>query len=65
MKKNLQNIIGDESGVTSVEYALLAASAAAAVGVAGNAFYAQVSDALSQIVLSETVPDPGPGNGND
>jgi len=40
-----------ESGVTSVEYALLAAAASAVVGVAGSTFYGRVSDAFAAITI--------------
>lgn len=52
----------DESGVTSVEYALLAAAASATVLIAGGAFYDKVSAALQAIAL-EPVADTGNGSG--
>lgn len=41
--------LADESGVTSVEYALLAASAAAVFTVAGTSFYTKISTVLDGI----------------
>lgn len=51
MKKLLIHLWQSESGVTSVEYALLAAAAAAVVGVAGAAFYTKLQAALEAIDL--------------
>ncbi|MFT6557319.1 Flp family type IVb pilin [Sneathiella sp.] len=45
----IKNFYKCESGVTSVEYALLAAAAAAVVGTAGSAFYGRVSEAMGNI----------------
>ncbi len=61
-----QNFLSDESGVTSVEYALLAAAASTTVGLAGTAFYGKINTALQAIVLSGgTEGDQvGGGNGN-
>lgn len=52
MKKRLKHLWQNESGVTSVEYALLAAAAAAVVGVAGTAFYTKLQTAFEAIDLS-------------
>ncbi|MFC4273295.1 Flp family type IVb pilin [Sneathiella chungangensis] len=52
MKSILQRLISDESGVTAVEYALMAAAAAAVVGVAGTAFYTKLQTAFNAIDLS-------------
>ncbi|MCF8467486.1 MAG: Flp family type IVb pilin [Sneathiella sp.] len=52
MTKLLQNLWADESGVTAVEYALMAAAAAAVVGVAGTAFYTKLQTALTSINLT-------------
>ncbi|MCC3305771.1 Flp family type IVb pilin [Sneathiella sp. HT1-7] len=52
MKKILSDLIRDESGVTAVEYALMAAAAAAVVGVAGSAFYTKIQTAFNAIDLS-------------
>ncbi|MBL4666240.1 MAG: Flp family type IVb pilin [Sneathiella sp.] len=52
----IRKFSGDESGVTSVEYALLAAAAAGAVLIAGENFYAKVNTALQAIDLSGTTP---------
>ncbi|OUR80192.1 hypothetical protein A9Q83_01835 [Alphaproteobacteria bacterium 46_93_T64] len=50
----MKKFYDDESGVTSVEYALLAAAAAGAVLAAGETFYAKVSTALQDIDLGTT-----------
>ena len=52
MKQILTNLLEDESGVTAVEYALMAAAAAAVVGVAGTAFYTKLQTAFNDIDLS-------------
>ncbi|MDF2367181.1 Flp family type IVb pilin [Sneathiella sp.] len=52
MRKILSNLLKDESGVTAVEYALMAAAAAAVVGVAGTAFYTKLQTAFNDIDLS-------------
>ena len=59
MTKLLQNLWADESGVTAVEYALMAAAAAAVVGVAGTAFYTKLQTAFENIDLT------GSGNSNN
>ncbi len=51
MVKFVKKFCDCESGVTSVEYALLAAAASAVVGAAGTTFYTRVSDAFSAITL--------------
>ena len=51
MIKFIRKFCECESGVTSVEYALLAAAASAVVGVAGSTFYGRVSDAFAAITL--------------
>ncbi len=51
MKTLLGRLINDESGVTAVEYALMAA-AAAVVGVAGAAFYTKLETAFNAIDLT-------------
>jgi Flp pilus assembly pilin Flp len=48
----LTKLMKDESGVTAVEYALMAAAAAAVVGVAGTAFYTKLQTAFNEIDLS-------------
>ncbi|MEH6475796.1 MAG: Flp family type IVb pilin [Sneathiella sp.] len=52
MRKLIERLWQNESGVTSVEYALLAAAAAAIVGVAGTAFYTKLQTAFDAINLS-------------
>ncbi|MAL78309.1 MAG: Flp family type IVb pilin [Sneathiella sp.] len=52
MKILLSKLINDESGVTAVEYALMAAAAAAVVGVAGAAFYTKLETAFNAIDLT-------------
>lgn len=52
MRKLFRDLIEDESGVTSVEYALLAAAAAAVVGAAGTAFYDRLEAAFHDIELN-------------
>lgn len=52
MKNFLGKLLKDESGVTAVEYALMAAAAAAVVGVAGTAFYTKLQTAFNNIDLS-------------
>jgi len=52
MTRFLKKFLCDESGVTSVEYALLAAAASVVVGAAGTAFYGRVSLAFAGISLS-------------
>ena len=52
MKKFLSELLKDESGVTAVEYALMAAAAAAVVGVAGTAFYTKLQTTFNDIDLS-------------
>lgn len=54
MKKLLEKLLSDESGVTSVEYALMAAAAAAVVGVAGTAFYTRLETAFQNIDLGDS-----------
>jgi Flp pilus assembly pilin Flp len=51
MIKFMEGFLQDESGVTSVEYALLAAAAAGVFTVAGSSFYTKISDALEGINL--------------
>ncbi len=64
MVQFVQNFLSNESGVTSVEYALLAAAASTVVGTAGAAFYGKVNTALQNIVLTPGVDDGG-NNGGD
>ncbi len=52
MKSFISNFLKDESGVTAVEYALLAAAAAGVFTVAGSSFYTKISTALEGITLS-------------
>tara|TARA_R100001163_G_C5025622_1_gene167259 strand:+ start:812 stop:997 length:186 start_codon:yes stop_codon:yes gene_type:complete len=52
MRKILTDLWTDETGVTAVEYALMAAAAAAVVGVAGTAFYTKLQTAFNAIDLS-------------
>lgn len=59
----VEKFLCDESGVTSVEYALLAAAASVVVGVAGTAFYGRVSGAFAAISLSEDAGS-STGSGN-
>jgi len=55
-----KNFIDDESGVTAVEYALLAAAAASVFTVAGSSFYTKISTALDNILIE----DGGSGGGS-
>ncbi len=55
----IESFLRDESGVTSVEYALLAASAAAVFTVAGANFYSKISTALDG-VLPQSGETPSP-----
>ena len=50
MKKFVMNFVKNESGVTSVEYALLAAAAAGVFTVAGANFYEKINGALNDIL---------------
>lgn len=51
----MRRFIENESGVTSVEYALLAAAAAAGVfTVAGSSFYTKISTTLENITLTSS-----------
>ncbi|MEX1035655.1 MAG: Flp family type IVb pilin [Sneathiella sp.] len=50
----LTELWNDETGVTAVEYALMAAAAAAVVGVAGTAFYTNLQTAFNAINLTGT-----------
>ncbi|MEH6402691.1 MAG: Flp family type IVb pilin [Sneathiella sp.] len=62
MIRFLNNVWENESGVTSVEYALLAAAAAVVLSVAGGNFYTKVSGAFDDISLSgetDTADVPG------
>ncbi len=52
MRKILTDLWNDETGVAAVEYALMAAAAAAVVGVAGTAFYTKLQTAFNAIDLS-------------
>jgi len=52
MKKLFTRLWSDEGGVTAVEYALMAAAAAAIVGVAGTAFYTKLQTAFESIDLT-------------
>ncbi len=54
MVKFFIEFMRDEDGVTSVEYALLAAAAAGVFTVAGSNFYTKISDALEGINLGTT-----------
>ncbi|USG63033.1 Flp family type IVb pilin [Sneathiella marina] len=61
MRNKLEDFWQNESGVTSVEYALLAAAAAAVIGVAGSNFYTSVQTAFQGISLTDGAnagPDP-------
>ncbi|WP_334127866.1 Flp family type IVb pilin [Sneathiella sp.] len=60
----LKDILRDESGVTAVEYALMAAAAAAVVGVAGAAFYTKLETAFNAIDLTGSGSGSGGGSGN-
>jgi|GEM_PF-2683884 len=63
MVRFLTGLWENESGVTSVEYALLAAAAAVVLTLAGGSFYGKVSGALNNISLNgETVPDTDTGD---
>ncbi len=64
MKKFFKKFCDCESGVTSVEYALLAAAASAVVGVAGSTFYGRVSDAFAAITLGGSSGGSGNSGGN-
>ena len=55
----LKSFLADESGVTSVEYALLAAAAATVFTVAGANFYSKISTALDGI-LPQSGGSPSP-----
>ncbi|GLQ06661.1 Flp family type IVb pilin [Sneathiella chinensis] len=59
MKIHLKRVLLDESGVTSVEYALLAAAAAVGIGAVAGDFYGKVGTFLSNIDLNGT--DAGAG----
>ena len=48
-----RNFIADESGVTAVEYALLAAAAATVFTAAGDSFYKKISGALENILIQD------------
>ena len=52
MRKILTDLWNDETGVTAVEYALMAAAAAAVVGAAGTTFYTKLQTAFNAIDLS-------------
>lgn len=52
MRNFISDFLSDESGVTAVEYALLAAAAAGVFTVAGSSFYTKISAALEGITLS-------------
>ncbi len=52
MKKLIGKFMSDESGVTSVEYALLAVAATTVVGVAGSGFYGTIKTTLEGIDLT-------------
>lgn len=56
---SIKSFLQDESGVTSVEYALLAAAAAGVFTVAGTSFYTKISTALEG-VLPQSGETPGP-----
>ncbi len=45
-----KNFIADESGVTAVEYALLAAAAASAFTIVGSSFYSTITETLNSIL---------------
>jgi len=51
MRNLISELLSDESGVTAVEYALLAAAAAGVFTVAGSSFYTKISTALEGISL--------------
>ena len=52
MRNFISNFLRDDSGVTAVEYALLAAAAAAVFTAAGSSFYTKINGALVGISLS-------------
>ena len=52
MRRFIESFLNDESGVTAVEYALLAAAAAGVFTVAGSNFYSKIQDALDGIIVS-------------
>lgn len=58
MSQFFNNFWKNESGVTSVEYALLAASAAVVLSVAGGSIYSKVSTAFNNISFSGDAVDP-------
>ncbi|MZR31816.1 Flp family type IVb pilin [Sneathiella litorea] len=62
MKKSLTKLFRDESGVTAVEYALMAAAAAAVVGVAGTAFYTKLQTAFNDIDITGSGSSGGSSN---
>lgn len=63
MRTFCQNFIADESGVTAVEYALLAAAAATVFTVAGSSFYSKIGAALEGIIIEGSGSDSGTGSG--
>lgn len=63
MKNYLKELWINESGVTSVEYALMAAAAAAVVGVAGSAFYSKLQTAFEAIDLTTDGSDSSGSSG--
>ena len=59
MEKFVLKFMRDESGVTAVEYALLAAAAAGVFAVAGSNFYTKIQTALEGITLDSSSGDSG------
>ena len=54
MWKQVQKLLKDESGVISVEYAVLAGAAATVLSLAGIAFYDRLEVALESISLTDS-----------
>jgi len=59
VKKFVFEFMRNESGVTAVEYALLAAAAAGVFAVAGSNFYTKIQTALEGITLDSGSGDAG------
>ncbi len=53
MRNFISNFLSDESGVTAVEYALLAAAAAGVFTATGSSFYTKISGALENILIQD------------
>ena len=60
MRKLLSNLWNDESGISSVEYALLLAFVAAGIIVAADSLSNAVSNEMNQAAncIADTTPDP-------